>query len=169
MAVTFAWFVCALLSSCARDFSAESEKTLEYLSLTEPCMSKLTINRWVYGCVFAPKLVLLGFTWFWSIPRNFSKTLYSNSAPDGWDQLSRKTLFFSHFYTSTHFLLALLERSDRAKSGISRTFEEKKFGEVMMERKKLDFEDPIYGYLIWWDILRKYDVIGSRTYTSSYT
>ena len=34
---------------------------------------------------------------------------------------------------------------------------------------KLDFEDPIYGYLTWWDIWRKYDVIGSRTYTSSYT
>ena len=32
---------------------------------------------------------------------------FTYSAPDAWDRFTRQTLFFSHFYTSTRFLLAL--------------------------------------------------------------
>ena len=55
--------------------------------------------------------------------------------------------FFFGTLTQVPLFIGSLERSDRAESGISRTFEKrKKIGEVMTERKKSDFEDPIYGY-----------------------
>ena len=48
------------------------------------------------------------------------------SAPDGWDLLSQKTFFFAFLHKYPLFI-GSLERSDRAESGIIRTFENKYF------------------------------------------
>ena len=66
-------------------------------------------------------------------------------------------LFFFAFLHKYPLLIGSLERSDRAESGISRTFEKKRIFWWSYEgKKKSDFEDPIYGYLMWWEIWRKY-------------
>ena len=77
-------------------------------------------------------------------------------------------VFTTNFFFVPTFI-GSLGRSDRAASGISRNFEKIYFCWSYNGKKKSDFEAPIYGYLMWWDIWRKYDVIRSRTYTSSYT
>ena len=64
---------------------------------------------------------------------------------------------FRHNSTKKYFFSKVRLVSDSARSDLSK------------EPIKSDSEDPIYGYLMWWDIWRKYDVIGSHTYTSSYT
>ena len=68
------------------------------------------------------------------------------SAPDAWDWFSQQFVFaLLHKYP---LFIGSLERSDRAESGISRTFEKKYFFGKLRRKEKSDFGDPIYGYLM---------------------